>query len=88
MCHSTEYDHLIPDADEDFGLMTPEEIAEHMAWRETLRAEFAPTLPGSDVPWPQDPTVELNMRAERTRLRALAGLPLEADALAFARSLR
>ena len=71
MCHSTEYDHLIPDADEDFGLMTPEEIAEHMAWRETLRAEFAPSL-----------------LAERSRVRSLAGLPLEADALTFARSLR
>lgn len=71
MCHSTDYDHLVPDPAEDFGLMEPGEIAEHTAWRETLRAAFAPSL-----------------LAEWTRARSLAGLPLEADALTFALSLR
>ena len=69
MCSTHDYEHLIPDPDEDFGLMAPDEVADHLAWRDRIRAE-------------------MDLTAERARLRAMAGLPKVEDAFTFARSLR
>lgn len=77
MCHATEYDHLIPEAPEpETNCSRCVAGVEHGLHDGMLNAAL----------WaPEDH--EALMR-ERSRLRALAGLPLEADALAFAVTLR
>lgn len=74
MCHATEYDHLIPEP-ETFCTRCVQGI-EHGLHDGMLN----PAL------W--SPADHLALTAERSRLRSLAGLPLEADALAFALTLR